>query len=477
MKRKDLTGLIYKKQAKGYYDVYLYYSKNKKQLYLPIGLRIAEKLYSTKNKTILSKNNPDYVFQLQTIKEKHEKFEALVQELFDEFKEKPDVEVIQFHLNKTAATIKEEKIKVYKDILDYYDEFLVFKEKAVENPKVSLSKYYNLRDGLIKFRELKNESLQFINLDEEFLFKYVTFLLTEKVDARRKKNVKVGLSNNSCLDGLKIFIQFLKWTVEVKEINFNIFLFETSLKFVKKRLKLVKTKTSHRVLSQRELEYFYNYQFLQPKVYENFSTSERFYYDFFLICCLQGPAFCDAKTIQRHNIEDGRIIDVRNKTGEDFDTALHPITKDILEKWNYDLTQYTEGGTVYKTNDGRYNIALKYIFRRFFTWYAPIHKKETGKEFQLEFKVKRKRGLEFDINAFNRWDQMTTHCGRATYITVNASNANSIADMKNLMESVGHVRSETTMGYVQKREDDTSNVISIKKFPKSITNSNTLAYK
>jgi integrase len=240
--------------------------------------------------------------------------------------------------------------------------------KACESTKV-YGTIKNYKNALHYFNEYKNHSgfdFEFERLNMAFYDSFVQYLITEK-----------KLANNTIGRVIKILKTFLNWTVE-KGIH-------TNLDY--KKFKIWEEKIEIIYLTDQELKTVYN------KEIENKALARA--RDLFCFGCFTGLRFSDVAELGKSNIENG-IIQIRTqKTKDLLSIPLIPQAEEILKKYDYEMPTLTNQ----KLNK---------------------HLKELGKlcEINQPVSIQRYRGAKRIDEKIPKYDLITTHTARRTFITL-----------------------------------------------------------
>ncbi|MBR1630497.1 MAG: integrase catalytic domain-containing protein [Paludibacteraceae bacterium] len=194
--------------------------------------------------------------------------------------------------------------------------------------------------------------------------------------------------NNSYIERIfKVIKQFIKWAKENYGYNGNADTYRIRKKNV--------TNNPIVYLNWDELQNLYN------------STITSIYLqhvrDVFCFCCFTSLRYSDVAKLQRSDITESQITIVTKKTSESITIELNSYSKSILDK--------------YKDIQFKNNLALPIISNQKMN----IYLKQLAKENGLCTNIKRVyyTGNKRHEKTYQKWELITTHCGRRTFI-VNA---------------------------------------------------------
>lgn len=148
--------------------------------------------------------------------------------------------------------------------------------------------------------------------------------------------------------------------------------------------------------------------------------------DIFLFCCFTGLRYSDAAKLKHTSVKDMVIEVVTKKTGKFIKIELNKHSQAILDKYK----------------DNKTELALPAISNNKMNEYL----KKVGKECGLNETVNivSYKGGERVDETFQKWELLTTHCGRRTFIT-NAIHLG--INEKVIMKWTGHTTSKAMKPY------------------------------
>lgn len=172
----------------------------------------------------------------------------------------------------------------------------------------TIKTYSTIYNNVLLYEKEKNISLKFSDFDLTFYNEFNEWLI-------KKKNY----SNNS----MGKHIQIIKLVLnEASELGLN-----TNMKFKNKRFIVIKEQTDAIYLTEDEIEQIYRLDLSQHKRLDKTR-------DLFILGCKTGLRFGDFKNIHPSEIKDSFIMMRQAKTGEPVTVPIHPMVKQIIEKYN-----------------------------------------------------------------------------------------------------------------------------------------------
>lgn len=252
-----------------------------------------------------------------------------------------------------------------------------------------------LREDLVAFRP----KLKFSELGESTLSSFVVYLRDEKKlkTPRKAKGDRkdydeedtTGLLNSTIGKKLDFLKWFLNWATN-KGFNKNM-----DYKVFKPNLKTTQKKVIY--LTVEELNTLINMTFEGSTLYLEPVN------DVFLFCCFSGLRYSDATNLRRHDVFDDHIEITTIKTADSINIELNDITKKILDK--YKAVEFSGNRALPSLNNQNFNRDLKALCRL-----AGMNEK---------IRITTYKGSERHDELKEKWELITSHCGRRTFI-VNA---------------------------------------------------------
>jgi integrase len=365
----------------------------------------------------------------------------LIEEIIDENLGKLGIilnnDFIRRRINKTHN----EKVFTKKYLLEYYQDFLLFKFKYYKDnnsSKLSGKDYTSLKQSLIDYHLWKNQVFNVEDLNYEWVKSFLSFL-TEKrdrfiekkdVDAKMlslltgilrndsKRNFKLRfnedkirlitkgeLCDNTIQKRFDNLNEFIKHLYKNKVISWYPEELADLRKLYKSYTPVFTTLTREETKKLYELKIDFDYE---DKRYE-------FVRDVFIFMALTSFRFSDVITFDKErNIIGNKIHKYPQKT-EKFDAVsiidIQPVVKTILEKYDYKLDRY--GNT---------------LFNR----YLSECLEKSGLFNETFYKKKRIKGRPIQLPGISRYEALSTHSGRRTCITNLISNGFELARIRTI---------------------------------------------
>ncbi|MDR3596537.1 tyrosine-type recombinase/integrase [Clostridium sp.] len=296
----------------------------------------------------------------------------------------------------------------------------------------SLRKYSTVIKHLKEYEKYTKSELTFSRLDMMFYDKFLSYLLKDGAEEKvveknevenkevKKKEKKKGMVNNSAYKIIGLLKIFLNWAYD-RNIN-------PYLSF--KKWKIKEEKVDIITLTEQELKTLYNMKFAEDKKHLQRAR------DLFLFGCYTGGRFGDLSKIEHQDIRENKWY---LRTGKTRDVLEIPLT-------DYALTIIARySGTPYPLPRLSNQKLNKYI-------------KEVCKDAKIvdTIKMVRYRGNTPEITEYPKWQEVTTHTARRTFITQSL-----LRGMKAevVMSISGHHNYKTFKKYIDITSRDKENAI------------------
>lgn len=303
------------------------------------------------------------------------KFKSTAQDLIDHHFHKYEhyptgEEFDKLWINRDNYIFRSEKL------LEHYKKYLAWKPKDREIKKLSSLKDYNsLLKNLTDYEEFLEAAILLGDINTEWLGDFEDYL-------KGSLDISYTSKTNHNLETRKKRIRTLKGFYKWLDLN-DIFDMPKALrdfKHEKTPVEIVKA-----VLTKDELRALYNYHFEDYK--------KTFIRDVFVFSCHTGLRFSDLISLRKRHLKKlpkaGLTISKKaEKTGYEFNVPVNSVALEILEKYSYNLSEYTNAN---------------------FNKYLHLLLKET-EMFDDE--------LEFNEEVKKRWKCISIHRGRDTFITL-----------------------------------------------------------
>ena len=295
------------------------------------------------------------------------------------------------------AKMRDELIARNATLQDYLKEFMGFKQTEVKHGNIkqqSLVDYTNLQSSISGFENTNKKKLQLTNVTEDMVNRLKLYL------------VKKGLNNNTIKKRLKSFKIFLNYCVSKKYLKLN---------FDYSRIKIKTYDPTIVTLTEAE--------FQQLKVWD--AGKYQKVKDLFIFGILTSLRYSDLVGVREHHITNDNIVKKSEKTDIQQIIPLNRISREILERYNYNLQLYTTQ---------TYNRLLK----------------KMGQEsaiFSAEVVLVEQRGNQRNEVRKQKWECLESHTARRTFITRAITKG---IPLNVIMGITGHTRIETLSRYADK---------------------------
>ena len=250
-------------------------------------------------------------------------------------------------------------------VLELFDEYLQEIKDVGTLTKGSQTKYRQSRDKFKRFQGKRQLKLK--DMTDTVLWAFVAYMRDVY------KNTDNSLSRN-----LVFFKTFLNWNIKKGRAVPDDF----------KQVTIKKRDTDDIALTQEEIN-----------ILETINLDHRLdiYRDMFLIGVYSGQRFSDYSVFEKADVSKGMIIKRAKKTETNSYIPLHPKLERLLEKYNWEVK---------KISSQKFNKAIQQIC------------KKAG--FDDEVKKTKYQGSKKMIERFQRWEIVTSHTARRTFITLSS---------------------------------------------------------
>lgn len=419
--------------------VKIYFREGKHFIRYNTGIPVSGKFQFYRNdpQNYFNPTSNEHIEYNKKLKVIQELIEQIVDENLGKFGIILDNEFVRRRINKTHN----EKVFTKKYLLEYYQDFLLFKFKYYKDnnsSKLSGKDYTSLKQSLIDYHLLKNQVFNVEDLNYDWVKSFLSFL-TEKrdrfiekkdVDAKVLSLLTVLLKNDSKRnfrlrfyeDKIRLITkgELCDNTIQKRFDNLNEFikhLYKNKViswypeeladlrKLYKSYTPVFTTLTREETKKLYELKIDFDYE---DKRYE-------FVRDVFIFMSLTSFRFSDVLTFDKtRNIIGNKIHKYPQKT-EKFDAVsiidIQPVVKTILEKYDYKLDRF--GNT---------------LFNR----YLSECLEKSGMFNETFYKKKRIKGRPIRLPGISRYEALSTHSGRRTCITNLISNGFELARIRTI---------------------------------------------
>ncbi len=342
----------------------------------------------------------------RTIKKQLDRYSSYFVEIVNRYKninEELTIDVVRQRFDE-----KFKKIKIKDDFFRLYEEFIEEKSNDYTGKGISKStktRYTFNKNLLFEFQNYYKLKISLGNFNEKIYNKFLKYSVEIKDHSANTVHRDVGL--------LKTFLYWAlnkKYTFNNEFINFK---------------KPPKFQTDEIALNMEQVTKIYEHDFSQNKRLERVR-------DLFVVGCTTGMRFGNYSRISKNDIQDDfiRVTDLKSKSKK-LAIPLNSISKEILEKYDYDLPKIT---------NQKMNKYIKEVFQEL--------------EFDDEIKKTMKYGDELVENSTEFWKRISSHTARRSFITIMK---NKRVPDKVIMSYTGHTSLEVFNAYYRPSEEDKVN--------------------
>lgn len=309
-----------------------------------------------------------------TINRAIEQLEEKVGNAFRHFEEQdimPTKEQLKDRLSDKPAKSERTFFDIYDDFIKDGIETRFWADGTIRRMKTQ-------RNLLKAFNEKYRLSLK--DLDEDMLNRYVAFQTSNCISKKCNKNTYTNLSIISNINLLKVF---LKWAERKgHSVSPAYKSFKLSLKVPEKPVVF---------LDWDELMRVYNHDFSDYKLLEVVR-------DGFCLCCFTSLRYSDLANLKKSDVFEDHIVITTVKTSDTIIIDLNKYSKAILDK--------------YKESDGEKAMPVVSINE------MNMHLKEICRvcKIDTQIRVTTYVGSKRSSEVKKKWELITSHCGRRTFI-------------------------------------------------------------
>ena len=301
-------------------------------------------------------------------------------------------------LKGTTPKKQEEPKKERKRGSDFYKIYDLFVKEVGEKRAWTDATYEKMAAMRVDLYDF-SPNLKFSDLNESTLSSFVVYLRdVKKLKTPRKAKGKrdaydredeIGLLNSTIDKKLGYLKWFLNWATN-KGYNKNL-----DYKIFKPNLKSTQKKVIY--LTIDELQTLNGMTFDEDTLYLEPVR------DVFLFCCFTGLRYSDACNLRRHDIYEDHIEITTIKTADSIIVELNDVSRMILNK--YKDIDFPKSRALPSLNNQNFNRDLKKLA------------KLAGMDEKI--RITTYKGNERRDEIKEKWEMITSHCGRRTFI-VNA---------------------------------------------------------
>lgn len=332
-------------------------------------------------------------------------------------RQSPTVQYIRDELKKRVGDQEQKPLSFF----DIFDQFVETESQEKTWTKGTVTKFNTNISHLKKFQESKRFKIEFDSIDEAFFNKYV------KYQREVLKHRNTTISKN-----LKIFKWFMNWATK-KGYNKNLAFrdYAPDLKGITRNQNII-------FLTWEELMALY-----ELDVPARYLEQVR---DVFCFCCFSGLRYSDVYNLKHSNIKADTIEITTIKTDDPLQIDLNTYSRAILDK--YKDVPFPDDKALPVISNQKMNEYLKKLGE-----FAKMNEPETVIYYM---------GAERKEDTFEKWELLTTHVGRKTFIS-NALFFNIPAEV--IMSWTGHKDHKVMENYYKiiapqkRREMDKMNIV------------------
>jgi integrase len=358
--------------------IFLYFSFEGKRMQFYTGYRIDENKWNLSDQRVKRNNISKDGYTSTEINDHLDEIRTTVTDIYKESKAlkiAPSVQYIRDEL-KVRMGEGDKRPSSFFEVFDYFIESESQSNTWTEGTKKKFRTNYN---HLKKFQESKHFKIEFDNIDEVFFNRYFAFL-REEYDHR----------NTTLSKNLKILKWFLNWAT-LKKYNKN-----DAYKDYKPDLKGAKeNNASQKVIFLKWDELM---SVCSKKISKKYLDQVR---DVFCFCCFTGLRYSDVYNLKRANIKQDAIKITTIKTDDPLEIDLNQYSRAILDK--YKDVPFADDKCLPVISNQKMNKYLKDLGQL-----VELNEPET-----VVYYI----GNERKEDTFKKWELLTTHVGRKTFVS------------------------------------------------------------
>lgn len=416
-KRHDkATGELIKENI----PIYLYFSFDGKRLQYYVGYRIDLGKWDNEEQKVKRNNMNSDGISATVINDHLVDIRNQVTSIYNEAKalrQYPTIQYVREELKKRVGDQSQKSLSFF----DLFNKFIESESQMRTWTTGTITKFNTNLSHLKKFQELKHYRIDFDSIDEAFFNRYIKF-----------QKDTLGHRNTTISKNLKIFKWFMNWATR-KGYNKNL-----SYKDFNPDLK--GTTRSQKIIFLTWEELMQLYELNVPKKY---LAQVR---DVFCFCCFTGLRYSDVYNLKRSNIKEETIEITTIKTEDSLIIDLNDYSRAILNR--YKDIPFKNDKCLPVISNQKMNDYLKELGQ-----FAEMNQSES---------VIYYRGSDRIEETYKKWELLTTHVGRKTFVT-NALFFNIPAEV--IMSWTGHKDHKVMENYYKiiapqkRREMDKMNTV------------------
>jgi integrase len=343
-------------------------------------------------------------------------FEIKAKEIIDQLSTNGNVPTHDQLRTELDRKFKPTKVNIATETPIEFFPFIEHFTKSTSRKQNTIKSYNTLKNNLLAYQIDRNKTLSFGKIDIDFYNDFIDYLTKPTtVKTKAGKTVsKAGLSKNTIGTRIKILKTFMAAANDRGII--------VPSDYTKKSFKKPSEETFSIYLTESELMQMYNKSGL-PLYLERVR-------DLFLIGCYTGLRFSDLSRLKKENITtDGTINIKAEKTEKTVVVPIHPIVRQIFEKYNYHLPKIPA--------NQNFNDYIKMVAER-----SKINELVT---------IERSKGIFVVGQTAEKHNFVTSHTARRSFAT-NAF----LMDMPSIsiMKITGHKTESAFMKYIKMSAKD-----------------------
>jgi len=294
-----------------------------------------------------------------------------VKRLYREAKTRYEIPTVQYIRENLSINKKSSR----KNMYDVIDEFVAIESRAQLWKKSTATKFRTIKKHLQNFSTTKRYTVEFDSLNEAFFNRFIDYLLYD-----------CGHVNSYVAKNIGNLTWFLNWA---RKRGYNKNLYYLDFKLPKRKMQ--NGSVNIIALTWEELIHLYQLE-IKPVALDHIR-------DIFCFSCFTSLRYSDLYNLKKSNIQGDYIIFDTIKTGDTLAIPLNEFSKALLAKY-----KDFPGEKVFPViSNQKMNKRLK----------------ELGKLAGLEDSVNivHYRGIERIEKTCEKWELISTHVGRRTFIT------------------------------------------------------------
>lgn len=385
-----------RKNKEGQSSIMLQYGHRGKTILLSTGEKIEPELWDKENgKFRRSRKHTDLSTKEEILLRKRDEIEQIVRQLKLENAD-PTTECIKERLESSRQKAEDVGSSAPRGLIEAFEEWIRGQQSIRTASTIQV--YRSCLMHLRNFQSKKRQLLSFETMDMRFYDRFTSYLIED-----------LGLKNNTVGKQIKTLKTFLNHAVD-RDIQVN----QAYRKF-----KVLREESDIIYLTENELVQLYNLDLSK-------NTKLAHVRDVFCFQCYTGLRFSDVERLKPEHIVDGKIRIRAQKTMGSLSVPILPQAQTILDRYI-----------------GKHPNCLPVISNQKTNQYL----KELGKLAGLDTPVvtESSSGSKRTESTFAKWELLTTHTGRRTFVTLNLEKG---IRPEVLMKITGHKDMKSFMRYV-----------------------------